>query len=151
MPRSDEEWGSLYRGVGRLDLASAARLATVAGRRVARAEIDAALSAWAAGEDGTPRCATYKARGVPAGLVQTARDWVERDEQLAARRWFREVEHSLYGKVPVDALPAKFGLTPLDSYRPAPLFGEHNFEVDRELLGMTEAEIAEAVADGLVS
>jgi crotonobetainyl-CoA:carnitine CoA-transferase CaiB-like acyl-CoA transferase len=149
--RSDQEWGSLCCAVGRLDLAAESRLATVAGRRAARAEIDAALSAWAAGENGDAAMRRLQAVGVPAGLVQTARDWVERDEQLAARRWLRAVEHSLYGKVPVDALPAKFSLTPLDSYRPAPLFGEHNFEVYPELLGMTEAEIAEAVADGLFS
>jgi crotonobetainyl-CoA:carnitine CoA-transferase CaiB-like acyl-CoA transferase len=149
--RSDREWISLCHAIGRLDLAADRRLGTVEGRRAARSEIDAALSAWARGEDGEAAMHRLQGVGVPAGLVQTARDWVERDEQLAARGWFREVEHSLYGKLPVDAFPAKFGLTPLDSYSPAPLFGEHNFEVYPELLGMTEAEIAEAVADGLFS
>ena len=127
------------------------RFLTVEGRRTARVEVDAALSAWAATAEGEAAMRRLQGAGIPAGLVQTARDWVERDEQLAARRWFREVEHSFYGKLPVDAFPARFGLTPLDSYGPAPLFGEHNFEVYPELLGMTEAEIAEAIADGLFS
>jgi crotonobetainyl-CoA:carnitine CoA-transferase CaiB-like acyl-CoA transferase len=89
--------------------------------------------------------------GIAAGIVQTARHWVERDEQITARRWFFEVEDPFYGKLPVDAFPGKFGLTPLEAHRPAPRFTEHNFEVYPELLGMTEAEIAEAVADGLFS
>jgi crotonobetainyl-CoA:carnitine CoA-transferase CaiB-like acyl-CoA transferase len=149
--RSNAEWTSLCHAIGRRDLAADRRLLTAEGRRTARAEIDAALSAWAAAEEGEAAMRRLQGAGIPAGLVQTARDWVERDEQLAARRWFREVEHSFHGKLPVDAFPARFGLTPLDSYGPAPLFGEHNFEVYPELLGMTEAEIAEAVADGLFS
>ena len=92
-----------------------------------------------------------QAVGVPAGAVATARDWVERDPQLAARRAFVEVEHAVHGKLPIDVYPAIFGATPLGDYRPAPLLGEHNFEVYGELLGMSEAEIAEAIADGLFS
>lgn len=147
--RSDREWVSLCHAIGRLDLAADRRLFTVEGRRAARAEIDALLSAWAAAEGGEKAMRRLQRAGIAAGIVQTARHWVERDEQLAARRWFREVEHPLYGKLPVDAFPGKFGLTPLEAYRPAPLFSEHNFEVYPELLSMTEAEIAEAVADGL--
>ncbi|HSD11571.1 MAG TPA: CoA transferase, partial [Candidatus Binatia bacterium] len=147
--RTDVEWISLCHAIERHDLASDPGFLEVEGRRRERTKIDAALSAWAAAEDGETAMRRLQTAGIPAGLVQTARDWVARDEQLAARRWLRDVEHSLYGSLPVDAFPARFGRTPLESYRPAPLFGEHNFEVYPELLGMTEAEIAEAIADGL--
>jgi benzylsuccinate CoA-transferase BbsF subunit len=149
--RTDAEWISLCHAIERDDLASEPRFREVEGRRMERARIDAAISTWAATEDGEKAMCRLQAAGVPAGLVQTARDWIERDEQLAARRWLRNVEHSLYGTIPVDSFPARFGRTPLESYRPAPLFGEQNFEVYPELLGMSEAEIAEAIADGLFS
>jgi hypothetical protein len=37
----------------------------------------------------------------------------------------------------------------LGPYAPAPFFGEHNFEVYKELLGMSEEEIAAAIGEGL--
>ncbi len=149
--RNDREWTALCAAIGRPDLAADPRLRGAEGRRSTRATIDQALCAWARSEDAEAAMRRLQEAGVPAGLVQTARDWTLRDEQLAARGWLREVEHGLFGKIPVDAYPAGFGLTPLDTYRPSPLFGEHNFEVYPELLEMTEAEIAEAISDGLFS
>jgi len=147
--RDDGEWKRLCEAIGRPDLAADVALAAVAGRRAARAAVDSALAAWSANRDAESAMRLLQASGIAAGMVQNARDWFERDEQLAARCWLALVEHPVYGQLPVEVFPGAFSATPLDRYRASPLFGEHNFEVYPELLGMSEAEIAEAIADGL--
>ena len=87
--------------------------------------------------------------GIPAGKVQSAQDLTDNDEQLAARGWLSEVEHPLFSSHPVDRFPALFSHATLEPYTPAPFFGEHNFAVYAELLGMSETEIAAAIGDGL--
>jgi crotonobetainyl-CoA:carnitine CoA-transferase CaiB-like acyl-CoA transferase len=44
------------------------------------------------------------------------------------------------------ALPARLSRTPIGPIRPAPLQGEHSFEVFRSLLGMSVAEYDALVA-----
>ena len=87
--------------------------------------------------------------GIAAGKVQNARDLAEGDEQLASRRWAVEPEHTVYGKRLVDRFPAEFGGTPLSDPTASPFFGEHTFEIYRELLGWNEAKVAESIGDGL--
>ena len=87
--------------------------------------------------------------GVPAGKVQNAQDFVEKDAQLAARQWLTAAQHQLHGTQHIDRFPAEFTGTPLDSYTASPFFGQHNFEVYAKLLGMSQEEVAEAIGDGL--
>ena len=102
-------------------------------------------SAWTA-EDAAE---ALQEAGIAAGKVQNARDLVEGDPQLAARDWYVDAEHSVYGSRKVDRFPAEFGGTPLGDYRAAPYFGEHTFEIYAERLGWDETQIAEAIGDGL--
>jgi crotonobetainyl-CoA:carnitine CoA-transferase CaiB-like acyl-CoA transferase len=90
-----------------------------------------------------------QAVGVPAGKVQNARDLMEKDQQLAARQWVTAVEHALHGTQHIDRFPAEFSGTPLDSYTASPFFGQHNFEVYAELLGLSQEEVATAIGEGL--
>ena len=147
--RSDEEWQKLCEAIGDTELSNNSSLASVEGRRQQRTEIDQKLSAWAASQDAEQAMRQLQAAGVPAGKVQNAKDLVEKDEQLAARQWLLEAEHQLYQKQHIDRFPAEFSGTPLDPYTASPFFGQHNFEVYAELLGMSQEEIAEAIGDGL--
>ena len=75
----------------------------------------------------------------------------EADEQLgpAGRAWLTEVVHPVLGAHSIDRFPGRFSAVPLDPYAPSPVFGEHTFEVYRELLGLSDEQIAEAIGDGL--
>ena len=81
-----------------------------------------------------------QAKGVPAGVVQTAKDLVERDEQIAARGAFVTVPHPEMGPVVYNNPPYKMSKTPGD-IRCAPLIGEHNDEVFREWADISEQEM----------
>ena len=139
--------------VGDPELRDDPRLAAVEGRRQHRALVDERLARWAAEQDADTAMRRLQAAGVPAGMIQNARDMTERDEQLApaARDWFAEVEHPVHGRHLVDRFPARFGRTPLAGVTPAPVFGEHTFDVYRELLGLGDEEIAAGIGDGLFS
>jgi len=145
--RDDADWIRLCAVVEDGALADEALLA-VSARRARRAEIDARLAAWAAQREAEDAMAVLQAAGVPAGRVQSAPD-LERDPQLAARDCFAELPHATLGTQRIERFPATFSDVALDPYRPSPAFGEHSFEVYGELLGMTEDEIALAIADGL--
>lgn len=147
--RDDQDWHRLCQVIGVQELIGEQRFAFVKDRRACRAEIDAALSTWAARQDADQAMRQFQDAGVPAGKVQDMRDCTEQDEQLAARQWLVEVEHKLHGRHQLDSFPAIFSDTPLEPYAASPFFGEHNFEVYRELLGMSDEGIAAAIGDGL--
>jgi benzylsuccinate CoA-transferase BbsF subunit len=77
--------------------------------------------------------------GVPAGVVQTAKDLVERDEQLSARGHLVTVEHPVMGPVVYDASPCTLSRSP-GRIGCAPTLGQHTQYVLKELMGMTDAE-----------
>jgi crotonobetainyl-CoA:carnitine CoA-transferase CaiB-like acyl-CoA transferase len=147
--RNDQEWQHLCKTIDAHDLARDGRLASAEGRRSHRSQVDEALGTWAAQQEAEQAMRQLQAAGVPAGKVQNMRDCTDRDEQLAARQWLVEVENKLFGLHQLDSFPAIFSETPLGPYAPAPFFGEHNFEVYKELLGMSDEEIAAAIGEGL--
>ena len=54
--------------------------------------------------------------------------------------------------VPFDRFPALWSGTDLEPYVPSPGYlGEHNFDVYRDLAGLSDDEIADGLADGLFS
>ncbi len=147
--RNDQEWQRLCETIGAHDLTRDRRMASVEGRQFHRAAVDTAIGAWAVRQEADQAMRQLQAAGVPAGKVQNMRDCTERDEQLAARQWLVEVENKLLGRHQLDSFPAIFSETPLGPYEPSPFFSEHSFEVYKELLGMSEEEIAAAISDGL--
>jgi crotonobetainyl-CoA:carnitine CoA-transferase CaiB-like acyl-CoA transferase len=63
------------------------------------------------------------------------------DEQLKARGFVVEVDHPESGPRKTVGLPWKIGGLPEPDYRRAPLMGESNDYVLKELLGLADGEI----------
>ena len=146
--RDDAEWHRLCQTIDLQTFASDARFASVEGRRTHRNEIDRTIGTWAVQQNAEHAMRQIQATGVPAGKVCTMRDLTESDEQLKIRQWLIEVENKLLGRHQLDSFPAVFSDATF-GYTPAPFLGEHNFEVYKELLGMSEEEIATAIGEGL--
>ncbi|MGE3601153.1 MAG: CoA transferase, partial [Dehalococcoidia bacterium] len=149
--RDDRDWRRLYETIGDVTLAEDARLAEVEGRRLYRALIDDRLGRWCAAQDANGAMRRLQAAGVPAGVIQDAGMMTDADEQLgpAGRAWFIEVVHPVHGSHLIDRFPGRFSAAPTDAYAPAPVFGQHTFEVYRDLLGFSDEQIAAAIGDGL--
>jgi len=63
------------------------------------------------------------------------------DPQIKARGMIIEFEHPKAGRVRQPNFPVKFSKTPV-SIKPAPLLGQHNDDILRDLLGYSDEEIA---------
>lgn len=118
-------------------------------RRAHEDEIDAALAAWTGRHDAHKLAETLQAEGIAAAVVATGEDLVEADEQLAARGFYPVLDHPLTGPVRHEGIVARLAATPGELDRPAPLLGQHTDEVLRELLGLSDEQLAALTAEGV--
>src|SRR5947207_8464203 len=102
-------------------------------------------------------------------LRKTTREWVElldaagvangpindvaqvfQEPQVRARGVKIELEHPLAGKLPLVASPMLFSETPLEHKLAPPVLGQHTDEILREVLRLSDGEIARLRADGVI-
>ncbi len=146
---TDQQWAALAGLIGRPDWAADPALSTAAGRRASQDLIDAQLSAWCATRTGDEIVDSLWDAGVPVAKVLQPHRQAELP-QLRARGFFEEVGHPVAGSARLSTLPMRLSGGPARIHRqPAPLLGQHNREVLGDL-GLTEAEIAELEADGIL-
>jgi benzylsuccinate CoA-transferase BbsF subunit len=146
---TDAQWSGLRRVLGEPEWARDPDLGTTAGRRAREKEIDEHLEAWAGGLDPREAMQRMLREGVPAGVVQRSSDLL-RDPQYLHRGFYRELEHSEIGLSPYSG--HQFRIRGYDSgpRTPAPMIGEHSYEVLGEILGLDDERIAELFADGAI-
>ena len=77
---------------------------------------------------------------MPAAVVARPSDLYD-DPQLKAREFFVTLDHPVMGPTPYDGPVTRFSRTPHDLRSPAPLLGQHNEEVMRDVLGKDSAAI----------
>lgn len=85
--------------------------------------------------------------GVPCGIVQSPEE-MHADPQLAHRNHYWTLKHPVMGDRTYDAPAFKLSKTPTELTKAAPLLGEDNEYVYRDLLGLSEEEFIELLADG---
>jgi len=90
-----------------------------------------------------------QAAGVPAGVVQHPAHQVS-DPHLAARGYFQELDQRGLGRVTLEGTSFLGQETPTPRASNAPLLGEHTREVGREILGLTDSEIQDLLARGVL-
>lgn len=146
---NDEQWTGLCEALGRPQWAVDPVLNTVAGRRERHDFIDDQLAAWCRDRSGDDIVQCLWDAGVPVGKVMQPHRQTE-IPQLQFRRFFEDVGHPVNNRVPHSTVPVRFSAGP-DRFhrRPAPLLGEHNYELLTEL-GLSEQQIAELEADGVI-
>ena len=94
--------------------------------------------------------ATLQAAGVPCGIVQTAEDLFN-DPQLKHREHFRLLEHTAIGKHHYNSPSYKLSKTPNQITKAAPCLGEDNEYVYKEILGLTDDDIADMLVEGSIT
>ena len=94
-----------------------------------------------------------QASGVPAGVVQTGLDLVDRDPQLRHRDFVLRIdeEHPVLGATYADRLPIRFKDAPDAAYRRTRRVGEDNAAVLGDWLGMSAEEVARGEAEGYLA
>lgn len=89
----------------------------------------------------------FQSFGVPCGIVQSAED-LANDPQLKARHHYWYLEHPYMGVRQYDGPAFRLSKTPAELTKAAPMLGEDNEYVYRELIGLDEEEYYELLADG---
>ena len=153
---TDEQWQGLREAMGNLDWAADRRFDTVAGRWEHRKELDRLLAGWTSTQDHLTATHILQEHGVPAGAVHNAQELVQ-DRHLQERDYFDTVppekatnvgSQEYAGRVftgrpfRIPAVPTPMG--------PAPDMGEHNREILQGLLHLSDEEITQLEADGVL-
>ena len=148
----DQQWRALCRLMEADDWLDDSSLAAADGRRARRGELDARIGEWTIGQDRYELMHRCQAAGVPAGVVQTGDDLVNRDPQLAQAdmHFAYDDPHPDLGPLKADRLVLQFEQTPATVYNRSEVFGESNVSVAADWLGMSAAEVSRLEADGVI-
>ena len=129
-------------------MAEDARLADNAGRVQHEREIDDAITAWTSSLDAHDVLRQLEAASVPAGPIYNVEDMVA-DPHFQARGLFEAVDiDGNPRKIP--ALVPKLSETPGGTSWPGPEVGAYNDEVFKDLLGMSDDEVASLRETGII-
>jgi benzylsuccinate CoA-transferase BbsF subunit len=145
---TDEEWAALIEAMGNPDWARDPKFSSFEARKENEDELDANINAWTADKDAYEVMHDLQKRGVPAAVVESSREMLDYDEHLKERGYFVYLDHAETGRAAYDGPPAVLSKTPGDLRTPAPLLGEHTEYVCKELLGLSDEEIAELMIAG---
>lgn len=142
---SDTQWCTLCEA---LDL-DATTHPSMAIRKADEAALESAVAQLTPQHDKHELAATLCAHGVPSAPVLDARE-IAQDVALRVRGHMVNVVHPEAGAMWQSGLPARLSRTPGGVTRPAPLQGQHSFEVFNELLGMSQPQY-QALVDAQIS
>jgi crotonobetainyl-CoA:carnitine CoA-transferase CaiB-like acyl-CoA transferase len=148
---SDDEWRALIDAMGNPDWTHDPKFATHENRKQNEDELDASINAWTADKDAYELMHTLQSKGVPAGVVQGARELLDDDEHIRERGYYVYLDHPETGRAAYDGPPFKLSETPGSLRAPAPLLGEHTEYVCKEILGLGDEEIAELMVAGALA
>jgi crotonobetainyl-CoA:carnitine CoA-transferase CaiB-like acyl-CoA transferase len=85
--------------------------------------------------------------GVPSGIVQSP-EAMHADPQLAHRGHYWRLQHPVMGLRTYDGPSFRLSKTPAELTRAAPCLGEDNEYVYKEIVGLSDEEFIELLADG---
>jgi formyl-CoA transferase len=146
---SDLVWRRFCKIIGRPELATDPKFATVPARRDRRDDVAGIIQAWTIGQRKSDLVRSLSDAGVPAAVVNNIAETVA-DPQVQARKMFVEHDDPAYGPLKLTGTPLKLSDTPgrIESLAPAP--GQHNDEIFRGFLGHSKEEVAGWVAEGVI-
>jgi crotonobetainyl-CoA:carnitine CoA-transferase CaiB-like acyl-CoA transferase len=147
---NDAEWQGLVAEMGAPEWAGDPRFATQRGRFANQDALDALLGAWTATRDRYDLMHRLQARGVAAAAVQNAEDINENDPQIAQSGLFFELDHPVIGPARFEGTPIAFSRLQSENWRSAPLLGEDNAHVFKEIIGLSDDEYETYVAEGVI-
>jgi crotonobetainyl-CoA:carnitine CoA-transferase CaiB-like acyl-CoA transferase len=94
--------------------------------------------------------ARLQTAGIAAAPVQDGKDIVE-DSYLSARGFFTALDHPEAGRRTYQGLPFKLSITPGGQHRASPCLGEHTGMILRDILHLSESDVAALEQAGTIS
>ncbi|GAJ15444.1 unnamed protein product, partial [marine sediment metagenome] len=146
---TDEDWGNFCKVIGSPAWTKEPKFSTLLARKENEKELDGLVEKWTTNHTAEEVMSMMQAAGVAAGVVENAEDLMEYDPQLKHRHFFCELDHPEIGTYRAAGSPFILSKSPYELQR-APLLSEHNEYVVKEILSMSDEEIAELVIEGVL-
>jgi benzylsuccinate CoA-transferase BbsF subunit len=148
---NEDEWQRLCKAIGNPTLAKQKEFATLKDRKQNEDKLEAVVTAWTSQHTAEEVEMILTRAGVPAHKVSRPSD-IYLDEQLKARNYWVPLEHEAMGVQKFEPQSCFImSKTPRQITRPSPMVGQHNEYVFKELVGMSDDEIAEHIIDGSIT
>lgn len=146
---NQSEWEALLKEMGNPEWAKHEKFSSMANRLANQDELDQLIEEWTKNQEAYLLMDRLAKVGVRAGVLQNSKDLLE-DPNLNERGFWAYLNHKEMRRNVYNVSPAHLSKTPAELYSPAPLLGEHTDEVLKEVLGLSEAEIAKLRADNVI-
>ena len=143
----DNQWAVFCSAIGNPSLAAHPKFDTLLRRLKNREELDIIIQQWTAQLTASEAMEKLQGAGISAGIVHNAATLSE-DGHLRERGFIGVHEHPRQGQIHLPGIVASLSKTPGKIVRHAPLLGQDNDYVFRDLLGLTEEEIERLAAAG---
>ncbi|MFT3852834.1 MAG: CoA transferase [Ilumatobacteraceae bacterium] len=134
--RTDDEWRAMCRIIGRDDLAGL----SLDERRERHDELDAAIGGWTATQRPQVAMEVLQAAGVAAGRVLDT-GTIHDDLHLLHREYWHYLPHPKMIRYRQQGITWRLADAAPQPKRHSPLFGEHNDEILKGELGLTDADV----------
>jgi len=145
-----QEWRAFCQVIGEPDWTKDPKFATLLARKENEDELDRLIGEWTKDYTAEQIMAMMQDAGVPAGVVETWED-AGNDPQLKHREHFNFLEHKEIGRHAYHSPAFKLSKTPAELRKASPCLGEDNEYVYQEILGLSDDEIAELLAEGAIT
>ena len=109
--------------------------------------LDAEIAGWTRTQQAEELMERLQDGGVPAGVVQTPED-LRNDPQLEHRGHYWMLDHPTMGHRAYDGPSFRLSETPAELTKAAPLLGEDNEYVYKDIVGMSDDEYVEHLVSG---
>jgi formyl-CoA transferase len=145
----DTVFGRLAEAMDRAELVDDERYATHAARGRHQEELDELIADWTRTQTVEGLISLMEESGVPAGLIYRAPEMLE-DPHFAAREAIVRVLHPEFGELAMQNVAPKLSRTPGSVRWAGPALGEHNDEVFKGVLSLSEARIQSLHEAGVI-
>jgi benzylsuccinate CoA-transferase BbsF subunit len=144
---NDQEWQRFCAVLGNPAWTQEGHFATALSRVRHREALNTLIETWTVQQTAEEVMRQLQAVGVAAGVVQNAAD-LESNAQLTHRGQSVLLDHPEVGRQRYDGPAFRLTASP-PHLRPVPLLGQHNTEVFKGILGLSDAEYQALEAEGV--
>ncbi len=145
---NQDMWESLFKTMGRPEVASDPKFTDRKSRREHFEELVAIVESWTSQRTKQEVMRILGEADVPCGAVLDSVELLN-DPHLREREMIVTINHPVRGKVTMPGCPVKLEDSPVE-VKSAPLLGQHNAEVYSSLLGLADAELQRLKQQGII-
>lgn len=146
---NDQEWESFCKVMGKPEWIEDVRFCCFYNRKKNEAELEGLIGKWTSQLNAEEAERKLQEAGIAACVVESTKDLFD-DPQLKHREHFRLLDHPNMGQTNFDSHPFRFSKCP-DNMRIAPLYGQDNQYILKEILKMTDDDISDLLAEGVLT